>query len=117
MAEMYNVVAFHKAYAGTMVFQFNDPAKADSARLAIINAIESSDTVTVEDDYGVKALLCGGDFSAVTMTHLTRHLDGQRAGALLQEVAKAKLQQDLAADPVLKFHSQGPGFRGNPQMG
>lgn len=117
MIEMYNVVAFHKAYPGTLVFQFNSIDNAGNAQQLIVSAIQHNTATTVEDDYGVRAMLCGGDFSAVTMTHLNRHLDGQRAASLLQQIAQAKLEQDVKNDPVMKFHSKAQGFGGNPQMG
>jgi hypothetical protein len=118
MTDIYNVVVFHKAYAGTLGFQFVSAGAADDARLAIESAIDNQQTVSVEDGFGVKARINGEDFSAVVMTHLNRHFDGQRHTQLLQQHAQIKLNQALQEDPVLKLHAsrQQPGFNGNPQF-
>lgn len=116
MAEMFNVMVLGKG-ATSVLLQYNSAEDADEARMHIESAMHGGTTVSVEDNYGIKALLRGEDFAAVIMTHLSRNLDGQRVAGVIQEIAKAKLQQDLVADPVLKFHSQPPKFRGNPQFG
>lgn len=117
MPEMYNITVFPRTVADKIVLQYSDVAKADGARLLIEHALRADAFAEVEDDYGAKAYFRGGDYSGAVMVHLARHLDGQRAGTLLQEIAKLKFSQDMAADPTIKLLQSGPGFRGNPQMG
>lgn len=119
MTDLYMVTLAYKAHSGALQLQFSSAEGASDAHTQIKGAMDRSTLCDVEDGYGTKVHVDGRDVATVTMQHLNRLMDGQRAAQILQAKANVKTQKEAAQDPDLRQPTvQVPGrppFMGGPQ--
>lgn len=67
-----------------------------------ISLLKMPDDVVIADDYGNHAKVTIADLSAVVHTHVNEDLNAQQDLSLLQAHGQVKLNNRVAADPMLK---------------